>query len=102
MPILAKVQYQFLPGKTVQPFVALGAGANFVAYHQYLGEFDNSISKVKFAAVPEAGIHVPFGRMHAAGINLSAFYGYMPFNEAGIQNLNHYGAKLGLSIPLRN
>ena len=52
IPLLAQVQYRFLPGKAVQPYVGVGVGGNMVIYEQWLGEFENSKSGFRFAARP--------------------------------------------------
>ncbi|MEO5592455.1 MAG: outer membrane beta-barrel protein [Chitinophagaceae bacterium] len=103
VPILLKAQYNLLPGKTVQPYVALGAGGNIITYNQYAGEFSSAgKTKFGFAARPEAGVYVPFRKGSGAGFSVSAGYNYMPFNYNGINNLNNVMAKVGVSFPLGN
>jgi hypothetical protein len=100
-PILLKAQYSFLPGKLVQPFVALAAGGNIITYNQYAGEFSNDTkTKFGFAARPEAGVFVPFRKATGFGLSLSAGYNYMPFNYNGIDRLDNITGKLGVSFPL--
>ena len=100
IPILAQFQYRLLPGKTVQPYVGVGVGGNMVIYDQYLGEFDNSKSSFKFAARPEVGLFVPFRKEGPAGIHLFGAYNYMPYKMDGIENLNNWGAGIGVKFPL--
>jgi hypothetical protein len=101
VPVLIKGQYYFLPGKMIRPFVALGMGGNIISYHQYAGEFANiAQTKFGFAARPEAGIYIPFGRTSGAGFSISAGYHFIPFNYYGINNLNNVTAKAGISFPL--
>jgi hypothetical protein len=100
IPILAQFQYRLLPGKTVQPYVGVGVGGNMVIYDQYLGEFDNSKSSFKFAARPEVGLFVPFRKEGPAGIHLFGAYNYMPYKMDGIENLNNWGAGVGIKFPL--
>ena len=100
VPILAEVQYRFLPGKTVQPYVGVGVGGNMIMYDQYLGEFDNSRSDFKFAARPEVGLFIPFRPDGPTGIHLFGAYNYMPYKEAGIDNLSNWGAGLGVKFAL--
>lgn len=101
VPILLKGQYWFAPDKSVQPYVSLGLGGNIITYNQYAGEFSSdSKSKFGFAARPELGLFVPFRKGTAAGISVSAGYNYMPFNYAGINNVNSVSGRIGISFPL--
>ena len=100
IPILAEFQYRFLPGNIVQPYVGVGVGGNMVVFDQYLGEFDNSKSSFKFAARPEAGVFIPFRKDGPAGVHLFGAYNYMPYNMDGIDNLNNWGAGIGVKFPL--
>ena len=95
------MQYRFLPGKTVQPYVGVGVGGNMVVFDQYLGEFENSKSSFKFAARPEAGLFIPFRREGPAGVHVFGAYNYMPYNTDGIDNLNSWGAGIGVKFPIR-
>lgn len=101
VPILIKGQYNFLPGNSIQPYVALGVGGNLITYRQYVGEFssDNKTS-FGFAARPEAGIYVPFGKNSGAGFSIGAGYSYMPFKYNGITSLDNFMAKAGISFPI--
>jgi opacity protein-like surface antigen len=101
IPVLAQVQYRFLPGKAVQPYVGLGLGGNIIVYDQWLGEFENSKSSFKFAARPEAGLFIPFRPQGPAGIHLFGAYNYMPYNKDGVDNLNNWGAGIGVKFPIR-
>lgn len=101
VPILLKGHYWLAPDKSVQPFLSLGLGGNIIMYKQYAGEFSSdSKSKFGFAARPELGLFVPFRKGTAAGISVSAAYNYMPFNYAGITNLNSVSGRIGISFPL--
>ncbi|KAK6031632.1 S-adenosyl-methyltransferase MraW [Ostertagia ostertagi] len=56
-PILLKAQYNLMPNRMIQPFVALATGGNIITYDQYAGEFSNDAkTKFGFAARPEAGV----------------------------------------------
>ncbi|MBC7904747.1 MAG: outer membrane beta-barrel protein, partial [Gemmatimonadaceae bacterium] len=101
VPLLAKGKYNFLPEAVVQPYLALGAGGNLIAYRQFAGEFSNS-SKTKFgfAVSPEAGVRIPVGKAQKAAINLSAGYNYMPFKYDGIERLDNVSVRAGVAFPL--
>lgn len=101
IPLLAQVQYRFLPGKTVQPYVGVGLGGNMIVFEQWLGEYDNSKSSFKFTARPEAGLFIPFRKEGPAGIHVFGAYNYMPYNTDGVDNLNNWGAGLGVKFPIR-
>jgi opacity protein-like surface antigen len=101
IPILAEFQYRFLPHQVVQPYVGVGVGGNMIVFDQYLGEFDNSKSSFKFAARPEAGVFIPFRKDGPAGIHVFGAYNYMPYKEDGVDNLNNWGAGVGVKFPLR-
>lgn len=100
IPILATVQYKFMPGAAIQPYVGAGIGGNFIIYHQYLGEFANTNSSFGFALRPEAGVYIPIGKRNF-GINLNGIYNYMPYNKNGIENINSWGVGLGVRFNLR-
>jgi hypothetical protein len=100
IPVLFDVKYNFSPAGTVQPYAAIGVGGNLVAYDQLLGEFGNQQTKIKFAARPEAGIYIPFGKK-PSGFNIGALYNIMPFKEGEFKNLNSLGIYAGVTIPLR-
>jgi len=101
VPLLAQVQYKFTPNATIQPYVSLGVGGNMILYRQYVGEFSNSKNKFGFAARPEAGIYVPFRKGGPSGITLHADYNYMPVNYNDLDNMNNWGAGIGVKFPLR-
>ena len=101
VPIMLRGQYNFLGGKAVQPYLALAAGGNIIRLNQYAGEFSNDQkSKFGFAARPELGVFVPFGRTKRAGVNIGAGYNFMPFNYGDFKNLDNISAKIGISFPL--
>jgi opacity protein-like surface antigen len=101
IPLLAQVQYRFMPTSVVQPYVGVGVGGNMIMFDQYLGEFSNNNSSFKFAARPEVGLYIPFRKEGPAGIHLFGAYNYMPYKENGVDNLNNWGAGLGVKFPLR-
>jgi hypothetical protein len=100
IPILAKVKYNFSPEGLVQPYAAVGAGVNLIQYQQLFGQFGESQAKVRFAARPEAGVHIPF-RQGGTGFNIGASYNIMPLNLDDVKNLNNLSVHAGISIPIR-
>ena len=102
IPIEIKAKYNFLPDAMVQPYIAAGTGGNIATFNQYLGEFSNSgKTKFSFAATPEAGITIPFGKSSASGITVGANYNYMPFSYQGIKGLDNCGVFAGIKFPIR-
>jgi opacity protein-like surface antigen len=100
IPVLATVQYKFMPGAAIQPYVAAGIGGNFIIYNQFIGEFSNSNSSIGFALRPEAGVFIPIGKRDF-GINLNGIYNYMPYNKNGLDGINSWGVGAGVRFSLR-
>jgi opacity protein-like surface antigen len=100
IPILASVQYNFLPEARIQPYVGTGIGGNIIIYNQYIGEFSNNQSNFGFALRPEAGVYVPIG-YRGFGVNLNGIYNYMPYNKNNLDNINSWGVGLGVRFSLR-
>jgi outer membrane protein W len=101
VPVLIKGQYNFLAGKAVQPYVALGVGGNLITYNQYAGQFSSdSKSSFGFAARPEAGVFIPFNKNSGAGFSAGAGYNYMPFKYGDIDGLDNFTVRAGVSFPL--
>lgn len=103
IPVLVKGTYKFLsPQAAIQPYIGAGVGLNAVSYRQYLGEFSSvDQNSGKLAVNGEAGILIPVTRNHHFGIDLAAEYNYLPYNELGVNNLNFWGVKAGVYVPLR-
>jgi opacity protein-like surface antigen len=100
IPVMAAVQYNFMPEAVVQPYVGAGVGGNFIIYNQYLGGFANSRSDFGFAVRPEAGVYIPIGKRNF-GININGVYNYMPYSKAGFDNINSWGVGAGVRFSLR-
>lgn len=100
IPILAKMKYSFRPGGAIQPYAAIGAGANLIAYDRLFGEFGNKQAKIGFAALPELGLQIPITKSGACFI-IGASYNIMPFKQDDLKNLNNISVHAGFSIPMR-
>jgi hypothetical protein len=101
IPILAQVQYRLVSEGMIQPYIGVGVGGNVVVFDQYLGEFANSQTNIKFAARPQAGLFVPFRKGGPAGIHAFGAYNYMPYKMNGVDDLSNWGAGIGVKFPLR-
>jgi hypothetical protein len=100
-PILLTGKYRLSATGKIEPFAALGVGANFINYRKFYGEFADNRSTVGFAAQPELGVYIPFTSAKRTGLNLSAGYNIMPFKYNDVTNLNHLAIKGGISFTLR-
>ncbi|MBS1948468.1 MAG: outer membrane beta-barrel protein [Bacteroidetes bacterium] len=100
LPVMAHVNYTLFDKGLVRPYAGLGAGANFIHFDQYLGEFDNPVSKVKFIVQGEAGVFIPLSSYSSTAIKIGAAYNFSPFNEFGTPNLNSWGLQAGIRFPL--
>lgn len=103
IPFLATARYDFTTTGLIRPYALAGVGGQLVLNRQFLGEYTNdNTNRFVFAARPEAGIYIPFGKDAHTGINLGAYYNYVPYNKGGIDNMNSVGIKLGIGFPMRN
>ncbi len=102
-PLIAKATFSPLANKgLVQPYLTAGAGAAFVDYNQYLGEFSSSQkSSASFAAQAGAGVMIPFGKLSASGFQLGTDYIYIPYKNFGYSHLNTVNFHAGIFFPLR-
>jgi hypothetical protein len=102
-PILAKLNYNLMPAAAIQPYVNVGAGFNLISFGEYLGAFENNThTAFKPALNAGVGLNIPFRKETGnSGINLGGSYNFMPFNYAGVKNLNNWGAHLGVYFPLK-
>lgn len=102
IPLLATVHYTLSDQQRLQPYVAIGAGANLVIRSRYLGQFADNDNKFKFAARPEVGLFIPLKKESEAGLNIAGAFNYMPYNRKGApENLNSFGILIGAKFPLR-
>ncbi len=103
IPFLATARYDFTSSGLLRPYVLAGVGGQLVLNRQFLGEYTNdNTNRFAFAARPEAGIYIPFGKEAHTGINLGAYYNYIPYNKGSIDNMNSIGIKLGIGFPMRD
>lgn len=102
-PVVAKATFLPLANKgLVQPYITAGAGASFVMYNEYLGQFSASQkNSAAFTAQAGAGVLIPFDKLSGSGIRVGADYNYTPYKEFGYSNLNTLNFHAGLFFPLR-
>lgn len=102
-PVIVKATFMPLADKgMIHPYITAGAGAAFVMYGQYLGEF-TSVQKTStsFTAQAGAGVMVPFGKLSESGFRLGADYSFTPYKQFGYNNLNTVNFHAGVYFPLR-
>jgi len=103
VPFLATARYDFTPTGMIRPYALAGVGGQFIMNRQFLGEYTNdNTNRFSFAARPEVGVYIPFGKDSHTGINLGAYYNYIPYKRSGIETMNSVGIKLGIGFPLRD
>ncbi|HEY5371733.1 MAG TPA: outer membrane beta-barrel protein [Hanamia sp.] len=100
-PILLQAKYYPLSATYLKPYISLGAGANIIAFNQYLGEFGSSATNVEFRAQGGLGLMIPFKKYSSSGINVGAIYDYSPYNKNGYHDLNNVNFQAGVIINLK-
>jgi hypothetical protein len=102
IPVLIKGEYQFLKDSRVRPYAGLGAGAAFINYEQFVGEFLYKQLYTRFAVGADAGVFIPFKKSAISqyGLRIGAGYHFAPLNREGISNVSMASAKIGVVIPL--
>lgn len=101
IPLLAQARYNLMPEGILQPYVGLGLGGNMILFNQHLGEFSNGQNDFGFAARPQLGVLLPFGKSKEAGLNLVGSYNFMPYNKNGLDDLNNWSVGLGICVGLK-
>ena len=101
IPVMLKGRFNLAPSGIIQPYIGAGVGGNFVTYNQYLGEFASGKSGIYFAASPEAGISIPFGKHSASAFTAGGRYNFMPFTYANNKNLDNWGIYAGIKFPIK-
>jgi len=102
VPIMLKAKYILSANGFLQPYASLAAGGNIISYEKYYGEFVDSKTSFGFAAQPELGIHIPFGKGKRSGFHVAAGYNYMPFTFNDANGLRHALVKAGVSIEVND
>lgn len=100
-PVLLSAMYFPLNESFIKPYVSFGAGANFIDFKQYLGEFGSGQTNVGFRAQGGLGVLIPFGKFSSSGFNVGANYDYAPYNMNGYKDLNSVNLHAGITLELR-
>jgi len=100
LPLLLTANYTLVKKGFIRPYIGAGAGANFVTFDQYLGEFDNPVTRTKWALKGEAGFYIPLSTMSTTAIKIGGSYNYMPYNSDGVKNLDTWGIEAGIRLPI--
>ncbi|SFN29602.1 Outer membrane protein beta-barrel domain-containing protein [Chitinophaga sp. YR627] len=100
-PILATVQYQLTkPDAAIIPYVGLGVGTVNMLYNKYYGQFTDRDNSWQFAASPEIGVNIPFGKGSPLLFNASVQYSYSPYKQQEITSYNVLQANVGLRFHI--
>jgi hypothetical protein len=100
-PILATIHYQLTkPDAAVIPYVGLGVGTVNMLYNKYYGQFTDRYNSWQFAASPEIGINIPFGKGSPLLFNASVQYSYSPYKQQEITSYNVLQANVGLRFHI--
>ena len=101
MPVLIKGKYNLTTEGPVRPFAAIGAGADFISYSKYYGEFSDDNTALRFGGQAELGVEVPFGHSRLSGFHLAAGYNYLPYKYNDANGLSFAGIKAGITFNLQ-
>ncbi len=103
VPVMARIEFEPLGASAsrVQPYISLAAGANFVNYDQYLGQFGSGNTSTGFRGVAGLGVKVPLGKTSRWGIDVGGSYDYAPYTKFGYKDLNTVNVHGGLYIGLK-
>lgn len=99
-PILLTANYTLLKKGIIRPYLGVGAGANFVSFDQYLGEFDDPHTSTKWDLKGEAGVYIPISDYSSTALKIGGSYNYTPYNSYGIKSLNSWGIEAGIRFPI--
>lgn len=100
VPVMARIEVHPLSVKApVQPYLSLAAGANFINYDQYLGQFSSSSASTGFRGSAGLGIKIPFAK--GWGIDVGGSYDFAPFNKFGYKDLHNANVRGGVYFLLK-
>lgn len=90
VPVMARVElYPFAASlSAVRPYIAVAAGANFINYSQYLGQFSSADAITGFRAQGGIGLKIPFSKTGGWGANVGGSYDIAPYKKHGFKDLN--------------
>lgn len=102
VPVMARIEYSPLGAMAgIQPYIAIAAGANFINYDQYLGQFASSDASTGFRGLAGIGVKIPFGKSSGWGIDVGGSYDYAPYKKFGYKDLNNANLHGGVYFSLK-
>ncbi len=102
-PVLARGMYsKFKEESAIQPYIALGAGVNLVAYEEWFGTLVDGRNSIHFAVAPEIGTRIAFTKYALKGIDISLRYHYTAFKYNDVKNLQTVSLNLGFYFMTRD
>jgi opacity protein-like surface antigen len=101
VPVTFSADYTLLKKGVIRPYIGAGAGANFINFNQYEGEFGNPQSMTKLALFGEAGFLIPVNYDGSTALKIGGTYNYVPFNTYGVGDLDNWGLQAGIRFALK-
>jgi outer membrane protein W len=97
IPVMGRVGYHWIKeGSVFQPYVTVGAGANFVNYQEWFGTLVDERRGLRFTASPEIGTRIAFSKYSLLGADVSLKYNYTGFKYNDVTNLQTISLNIGL------
>lgn len=100
VPALARVEFFPFTDLGVQPYVSLAAGANFINYTQYLGQFGSTVANTGFRAQAGLGVKIPFSNTTGWGAQVGGSYDYAPYKKHGFRDLDNANVHAGVYFSI--
>lgn len=102
VPVMARIEYNPLGAMApVQPYIAIAAGANFINYDQYLGQFASGQASTGFRALAGLGVKIPVGKTNGWGLDIGGSYDYAPYKKFHYQDMNTVNVHGGIYFSLK-
>jgi len=102
IPVMARVEFTPGGGNTmVLPYVSIAAGANFVNYDQFLGQFVNHASATGFRGQAGLGVKIPFGKNSGWGADIGGTYDYAPLKKWGFKDVSSANVHGGIYFSIK-
>lgn len=103
VPVMARLEFDplALSMAAVRPYISLAAGANFINYSQYLGQFASTSANTGFRGQVGLGVKIPFMKSGGWGADLGGTYDYAPYKKYDLKDLNSVNVHAGLYFRLK-
>lgn len=95
VPLLASVDYLFIPDKDFQPYIGLGIGTMYSERNTEMGIWSSEENPWQFAVKPEIGFLYKFA--YGSAFKLSAKY-YNGFKAGDLENQGYFTVSAGFAF----